>query len=191
MAETADNDWVQGLKPSDRAAVRTLGLTDNTPHHKSRTKILNPDWRRIVYEHCTSAVTLNKNLLARHLGISRRTLETRMRKVGDELGEAILNARAWLSYKLAEPMLRRALADESADSDALRLKLLARVDPENFNDSLIAARASKGPAVVVNNDNRSLTFGKPLSFDQWMAKVAQGAIPGVSAPAAIEDKRGE
>lgn len=93
MAETADNDWVNKLPNEDRATARTLGFTDCTPKHRPRTKQLVPNWREVVLQFCLSQVTLDKGMLARHLGISKRTLETRLKKPEDELGNAIRNAR--------------------------------------------------------------------------------------------------
>jgi hypothetical protein len=184
MSQPANNDWISQLPNKDREVVATLGFSALTERRRGRraTKQLVPNWREVVYQHCTGSVTLDKGLLAKHLGISVRTLHARLKKPEDDLGDAIRNARGWLSYKLAEPMLRRALADDSPEHDALRLKLLSRIDPEHYNDSLIAARASKGPLVQVDARQQTLTFGKPVSVDEWMRRVQSGEIAKALTP---------
>lgn len=73
----------------------------------------------------------------------------------------------------------RALNDESPDSDPLRLKLLARIKPEEYNDSLISARAAKTPTVNIDQRQQAF-FPRALSREEWAQLTAPK--PAIEAP---------
>jgi hypothetical protein len=162
--------WVRELPNEAREIVARIGGTHiANPKKRGSGKQLTHNWKEIVIQHCTSSITVNKSLLAKLLGISVRTLNTRMKRDGDELGDLIRASRGWLVKQLEAKVVTKALADDA--DPALVLKVLGRVDPENHNDSVMSARASKAPTVNIDQRQQAI-FMKPLTTEEWLKRTA-------------------
>jgi hypothetical protein len=132
-------------------------------------KELSSNWKQIVIEYCTSNITVSVPFLAKLLNISARTLHTRMKKDGDELGDLIRASRGWLQSELEAKALTKARSDDASLEQILRV--LGRVNPEAHHDGVLSSRASKGP--TVNIDQRQQAFFPRSWTREELAKLQQ------------------